>query len=135
MGEGKMRFLISLLFVACSVASAAKLEDVKLLGAKAGADNFELKLQLKDGPPNSFFYIDIVKTDPDAFAKMIHVANKLMQKERYRLDMDIISFSASPSGSYYKSKDIIFRGGPAGRNLGSVNDAGLTGEKPTPPLK
>lgn len=88
------------------ICLAARLEDVKILEIKPGQENFELKLKAKDAPPGSFFYLDITKNDPESFEKMILVIKKLMQKEKFRLDLDIPSFSVTPSGSYYRSEGI-----------------------------
>jgi hypothetical protein len=90
------------------VSSAAHLEDVKVLNVKSGYDNFILKLRAKDAPADSFFYLEIVKSDPEAFEKMIFVTKKLTQGDKFRLDLNIPSFSISPSGSHYRSEGIIF---------------------------
>lgn len=105
-----MRYMIliilnSLIPIICH---AAHLEDVKILNVKPGQENLQLKLQSKDGPPGSYFYLDIMKNDHESFEKMILVFKKLMLKEKFRLDLDIPSFSASPSGSYYRSEGIAF---------------------------
>ena len=107
------KMIIGLLF-ASNVASAARLEDVRILNIMPGRDHFELKLQIKDGPRDSYFYVDIVKSDPDSFEKLVHVINKMRLRDKYKLDLDIPSFSASPSGSFYKSEGISFYG-PADR--------------------
>lgn len=96
------------LFLISSVASAARLEDVKILTVIPGRDNFQLKLQAKEAPGDSYFFLDITKSDPDNFDKLMHVIKKMMHKNKYKLDLDIPSFSASPSGSYYKSEGINF---------------------------
>lgn len=106
-----MKILTAFIIISFSVLSnAAKLEDVKILSIKPGRDNFELKLQAKEGPASNYFYLDIVKNDPDSFEKMVHVVKKLMNRDKYKLDIDIPSFSISPSGSYYKSEGIVFYG-------------------------
>ncbi len=91
-----------------NAAFAARLGDVRILNIMPGQGNFQLKLQTKDGPRDSYFFLDITKSDPDSFDKFIHVFKKMMYKNKYRLDLDIPSFSVSPSGSYYKSDGITF---------------------------
>lgn len=105
-----MKKLILALYFISSIASAARLEDVKILNIMPGQENFELKLQVKDGPKDSYFYVDIVKSDPESFEKMVLVTKKLTRRDKYKLDLDIPSFSASPNGSYYKSEGIGFYG-------------------------
>lgn len=105
-----MKKLILAICLFSSVSSAARLEDVKILSIVPGHDNFELKLQSKEGPKGSYFYVDITKRDTNSFEKLVHVINKLMRRQKYKLDMDIQSFSSSPSGSYYKSEGITFYG-------------------------
>lgn len=106
-----MKLMTTLFILSFSILSnAARLEDVRILSVKPGRDNFELKLQVKEGPSGSYFYLDIVKNDPESFEKMVHVVKKLMNRDKYKLDLDIPSFSVSPSGSYYKSEGIVFYG-------------------------
>jgi hypothetical protein len=99
--------ILSLLFIS-SVATAAVLEDVTILEAKPGRENFELKLATRDGPENSHFIVDLTKSDPESFEKLVKVVTKMMGKDQYKLDLNIRSFSLSPSGSYYKSEGITF---------------------------
>lgn len=101
-------FLVLMLF--SNIAFGAKLEDVKILQAVAGNGSFKLKLQTKDSPSNSYFFLDITMSDPGSFDKLVHVIKKAVRKDSYRLDLDIPSFSTSPSGSYYRSEDIRFNG-------------------------
>jgi hypothetical protein len=112
------RWLLLLCFVP-SVAFAARLEDVTVLDAKTGPDSVELKLHSKDGPPGSYFFLDIIKSDPGAFEKLAHVIRKLMARDAYRLDLDIPSFSVSPSGSRYRSEGIGFHSPSHGAGSGS----------------
>ena len=105
-----MKKFILGLFLISSVASATLLEDVKALNMKPGRENVELKLQKKDGPKDSYFYVDITKNDPDSFEKLVHVIKKLMRQDKYKLNLDIKSFSAFPSGSYYENQRVTFSG-------------------------
>lgn len=101
-------FLAILLFP--TLAFGAKLEDVRILNVQPDPEAFKLKLQLKNGSADSYFFVDIVKSDPESFQKSMTVIKKLLQKERFQLDLEIPSFSASPSGSSYRSESVIFRG-------------------------
>lgn len=101
----KKFILISLL---ASLSFAARLEDVRLLHVNYGKDSFQLRLQTKEGPLDSYFFVDITKDDKDAFDKLMFVIKKLTQRDNYKLDLEIPSFSVSPSGSYYRSNDIKF---------------------------
>ena len=105
-----MKKLILALYCLSSTTMAARLEDVKILNVTPGQENFELKLQTKDGPKDSYFYVDIVKSDPESFEKLVQVIKKLTRQDKYKLDLDIQSFSASPNGSYYRSEGLIFSG-------------------------
>lgn len=109
-----MKQWLGILLLVSSVSSAATLEDVNILDIKQGPQNVELKLQSKVGASDSYFYVDIVKEDSESFEKMAQVLNKLTHKGRYRLDLEIPSFSASPNGSYYRSERVRFVGA-AGR--------------------
>lgn len=110
-----MKFLNSLnclllLFFIGSSAWAAKLEDVKILSVEPAKDHFQLKLQPSVGPKDSYFIVDIMKDDPDAFEKLGYVFKKVMNKDHYKLDLKIPNFSASPSGSHYHSEGLDFKG-------------------------
>lgn len=102
-------FLFMLLLVSNS-ALAAKLEDVKVLEASSTKDGVELKLQSKGGAKDSYFVLNVTKSDRDAFDKLALVIKKLKKGNDFRLGLDIPSFSAFPSGSYYRSEDVVFSG-------------------------
>jgi hypothetical protein len=106
----QLSYLFLLFLIFSKVSFAARLEDIKILSVKPGQENFELKLQSKDAPKDSYFYIDIVKSDPDSFEKMAHLIKKIMKRDQYKLDLEIPSFSASPNGSFYRSEGIQFFG-------------------------
>jgi hypothetical protein len=103
-----LRLLISFFTLVSSLASAAKLEDVKILSVKSGIDALVLKLHANEAPKDSYFYVSLGKTDPGSFQKMLAVVNKVTQKKNYKLNLDIQSFSPYPSGSFYRSDDITF---------------------------
>jgi hypothetical protein len=99
---------MTLCFLTPLVASAARLEDVQILSVKPGSDKFEMRVHAKEGEPDSYFFVDIIKSDPEAFEKINLALKKMMQKEKFRLDLDIVSFSMSPSGSSYNSDSVKF---------------------------
>jgi hypothetical protein len=103
----KRRVLFLFLFLP-AIACAANVEDVRILNAASGRDNLKLQVQPKSG--SSYFFVDIMSSDPEAFEKVGAVVKKLLRGDRYRLDLSIPNFSASPSGSYYRSEDIRFSG-------------------------
>jgi hypothetical protein len=103
-----MKVWMLLLFFLPSVALAEELKDVRLLDAKPGPDSVELTLHAKRGPPGSYFFVDITKSDPDSFGKLAHAINKIMRRDEYRLDLNIRSFSLLPSGSRYRSEGTDF---------------------------
>lgn len=105
----KTLFFLCLCLVS-QLAIAANLEDVSVLDVIPKRDSFELKLHQKDGAKDSYFFVDITKSDPESFEKMGYVAKKLLRGEKYKLNLRIASFSASPNGSYYKSTGILFFG-------------------------
>ena len=102
---------IILLSLAIGTAHAAKVEDVKVLDVRYKKDNFVVKLQTKDGKKDSYFIVDIVREDPNAFEKLGHMIQKTKRPELYKVDLDIPSFSAHPSGAYYKSTSVKVSGG------------------------
>lgn len=103
-----MKSLILGLFLISSAASAARLEDVSVLEVKPGQENIELRLHAKEGPQDSYFIVDITKSDPEAFDKLVKAIKKVKQKNHCQLDLNIPSFSVAPSGSYYRSEGITF---------------------------
>lgn len=105
-----MKHLIFAILLVANCASAGVLNDVQILKVTPGNGTLELTLQLKDGPEDSYFLVDMMKDDPDIFEKMSEVIKKLANKDSYILNLNIISFSASPSGSYYRSYSVAFSG-------------------------
>ncbi|WP_413578702.1 hypothetical protein ACLVWU_09255 [Bdellovibrio sp. HCB290] len=91
-------------------AIAAQVNDIKVLEVKHHPESLELKLGTKHNGKSTHFTVDIPKTDPENFEKMSAVIQKLSQGDAYTLNLDIPSFSAFPSGSYYKSPGIKFLG-------------------------
>lgn len=107
-----MKTLIKIILCSLAIGSAhaAKLEDVTLLHLKAGKESFELKLQVKDAKPKSYFLVEIVKEDDKAFEKIALVMKKLKLKEAFKLNLEIPSFSVNPPGSFYRSDSVKFTG-------------------------
>jgi hypothetical protein len=101
---------IILFSLALTSAHAARVEDVKVLDLKFKKDFFEVKLQIKDGKPDSFFTVEIIKDDEKAFNKLALVMKKIKKQDGYKLNLDIPSFSAYPSGSHYRSDSVKFTG-------------------------
>jgi hypothetical protein len=95
------------LFLSLS-AEAAKLENVKVLGLAAGTENIKVKLHAPSAPKNSWFFVDVMRDDPEAFSKLSLLLHKLTDKDNFTLDLEIDSFTPSPSGSYYRSPDVRF---------------------------
>jgi hypothetical protein len=91
-----------------SIASAEQLNDVRLWDIRPSTDDVELTLHAKRGPPGSYFFVDITKTDPDSFSKLVQAINKIMGRDKYRLDLNIRSFSLLPYGSRYRSEGVDF---------------------------
>ncbi len=105
-----MKKIILFFCLLANSAWAQKLDDVKILSVVPGKDNVEVKLQMKNGPKGSYFFVDIKKADPEAFEKLVLLMKKISKKDSYKLNLDILSFSSSPSGSYYRSDSVTFSG-------------------------
>ncbi len=105
-----MRYFFWMILLISGPAGAAKLEDVTVLNINPGKndDSVKLKLRAAKGPKDSFFYVDIVKNDAEAVAKIALAIKKMKNKNEMRLTLEIPSFSMSPSGSYYRSEDVTF---------------------------
>lgn len=112
----KFLTIIILLF-AINTANAAKIDDAKVLDIKYVKDSFEVKLQVANAPKDSYFLVDIGKSDSDSFDKLALVLKKLKKPSEFKLSLDIPSFSLSPSGSYYRSESVTFSGTASGESL------------------
>ena len=106
----KMKTMIVFLCLIAHSAFAASLEDVRILETAPGKDSLELKLQTKDGPKDSYFFVSIEKSDRAYSEKLALTDKKLKLGNEFKLDLDIPSFSAFPSGSFYRSEDVRFSG-------------------------
>jgi hypothetical protein len=115
----EMKNLLKIIIVCLTINSAyaAKLEDVVILDVKQSKDSVELKLHVTKGPKDSYFLVDLVKSDKNSFDKMALVLRKLKDKDDFKLGLDIQSFSMSPSGSYYRSDSVTFLGNILGESF------------------
>lgn len=112
-----MKTILCLIFLSLTMTvHAAKIEDVKVLEVKYLKGSFEVKLQVKDGKKDSYFLVDIVKDDEKAFEKLALVMKKVKKKD-FKLNLEIPSFSAHPSGAYYKSPSVTFTGSADGESV------------------
>lgn len=104
----QMKFLFIALCLMSAPAFAARLEDVQFLSSDPSADGVTLKLQVKHGPKGSYFFVNVVKSDPDALNKLALVIQELQKGQKLKLNLDIPSFSVSPPGSSYRSNFVKF---------------------------
>lgn len=109
----QFKMMLFLFVLMVGRAQAAQLDDVRILQVTSGKDSVELRLRYKGAPRDSYFLVEIPKSDPESFAKMVLVARKLADGDGFKLSLDIPSFSPSPSGSSYRSLDVRFSGSPA----------------------
>ncbi len=105
-----MKALIFLLCLTANSALAANLENVDLLSVEHRKNSIELKLHAKSGPKDSYFFVNIANSDSNSFEKLAFVIKKLEKGDKFKLDLEIPSFSISPSGSYYRSESVKFSG-------------------------
>lgn len=105
-----MKKLLLILLFSTSSVFAARLENVKILSTVANKEGVELKLHANQGPKGSYFFVVVSKFDNDSFYKLALVIKKLEKRDGYKLDLEIPSFSMSPSGSYYRSESVNFTG-------------------------
>lgn len=110
-----MKILFFLLF-ALSTAHAAKIEDVRVLSMKYEKSAIVVKLQLKNVKDHSFFTVQIDREDEKALEKVALVLKKVKEKDKFRLSLDIVSFSPQ-SGSFYRSQYVTFHGSAEGASL------------------
>lgn len=106
----KIFFKLVLVSLALFSISAKGLKDVTLLEIKQDEEKFTLKLQDKEVGNDSYFFVIIDKTDKQSFAKLDYIINKIKHKDDYKLNINIPSFSAKPSGSIYYSDSVEFSG-------------------------
>lgn len=106
----KKIFMTLMLCLSINTAHAEKLEDVSVLDISYTKDSFQVKMQESKDSKDSFFYVDIVKSDKDSFKKIALVLKKFKERDNFKLTLDIRSFSNSPSGSNYKSDNVTFKG-------------------------
>lgn len=102
----KIFFLFSLV---SNISFGADLKDVKILKLQTNKqDGLKLTLQEKEAAKESFFYVELSNDGSQSYKKLSEVAKKNAELDKYRLNLEIISFSSSPSGSSYRSNRIVF---------------------------
>jgi hypothetical protein len=101
----------------CQAAFAAKLEDVDVLDIKLAKEGYELKLRDLKRSPEGHFIVKLDRDDKEAFEKLALVIKKVQQKDNFKLVLDIVSFSAKPAGSQYRSSYVKFQGSALGESL------------------
>lgn len=99
--------IIPILLLAANAAWADPLENVKISDVTLSKGSVRLRVQ-NGSSPEAYFFVDVTRDDPKSFEKLGLVTKKLVAGEKFRLDMSIVSFSAHPGGSYYRSKDVTF---------------------------
>lgn len=104
-----MTFVLLSFFVLTDL-KAATLTDVEVLEIKSTEEGEELKLKDLKETPDGFFYVTLDKKDKDALAKSALVIKKLLHKDKFKLSLEISSFSSTPAGSSYKSSYVEFKG-------------------------
>ncbi len=109
-----MQKITFILLLVGKIALGAQLNDVKILDVVPTKDSLKLKLHAKTQPKDGYFYLEIMKTDPKSFEKMIQVVKKMRWGDKYDLNISIPSFSPAPSGSSYRSDTVTFGGASEG---------------------
>ena len=106
-----MKLIMATLFAICLTTPtwAANLTDVKILELNYTNEKVVLKLHASQGPEDSYFFVNMSKVDPDSFNKLALLAKKLAMGDRLKLNLNIRSFSVSPSGSSYQSNSVSFK--------------------------
>jgi hypothetical protein len=99
-----------LIFFISNLATAASIEDVNILEVKKNDSSTEVKMQVADGPKDLYFYVDITNDDPKAEEKNKQVQAKQKKGDKYKLHLNIPSFSIKPKGSFYRSTSVNFKG-------------------------
>ncbi len=89
---------------------ADTVKNVNLVTATPGKDNLELKFSAQIRGKTTEFSVDVIRSDPDAFEKLVTIMQKMTEGDRFTLDLNIVSFSPFPIGSYYRSNDVKFSG-------------------------
>lgn len=106
----KTKFKMIFLILISTLTFAKQLDNVNVLDITQDEDKFVLKLQDSEIGGTSFFIVEINKSDKESFVKLDYLIKKIKNKENYKLNLEIPSFSAYPSGSFYKSENVKFSG-------------------------
>ena len=108
-----MKYFVTLLLLISfsGFTMAATIKDVVLITTLEANNEVVLKLRDPSLPKDSFFFVVIDKSDPQAMEKTQLIARKNKEKDSFQLDLEIPSFSPRPSGSKYRSKSVRFIAG------------------------
>ena len=107
-----MKFLFLTVFVLLIIrpAQAVILTDVEVLEIKSTEAGEEVKLTDHKETPGGYFFVLLDKKDSALLAKSALIKKKQLLKNKFKLTLEIDSFSATPSGSSYKSSYVEFKG-------------------------
>lgn len=103
----KLMILFALLF--STYAHAVRIEDVEVLEVvNEEPAEFQFKVRSRKSDPKMFFYLGFDKTSKDNLDKLNFILMKMANPKNYKLDLEIMSFSQYPAGSFYNVTDIQF---------------------------
>lgn len=100
-----------------STALAAVVEDVSILEMTYKEDAFELRLKPGNETRDTYFVVEIGKTDELALQKLAVVMKKLKAGKAHKLNLQIPSFSVYPPGAFYRSRSVRFLDDVEGETL------------------
>jgi hypothetical protein len=100
--------LITTLLLLSQSALANMVENVSVLETESTATGVVVKLHAPVSGRGSYFFVHINKGDPTGFEKLAKLLQKIQSGPQIKMDLDIISFSLSPSGALYPSESVKF---------------------------
>lgn len=100
-----------------STALAAVVEDVSILEMTYKEDAFELRLKPGNEIRDTYFIVEIGKSDEKALEKIAVIMKKLKAGKGHKLNLQIPSFSAYPPGAFYRSQSVRFMENVEGETL------------------
>ena len=103
----KMLFILAM-SVFANIANAAYLENVSVVQLIPENGSIKLRIEPSGSTDHSYFFVQMSNKDPEAFEKLVKAIQKAKRQSQNQLDLDILSFSNSPSGSYYNSESVTF---------------------------
>ncbi len=86
---------------------ARVLKNVDVLGVDSSPKTVVIEFHAKEQPKGYSFFVEINKKDPKSFQKLSCLLKRLT-KNNYKMDLNIKSFSAKPSGSRYHNNRAHF---------------------------